>query len=142
MRMLWLASLLGVMVGASGLPAQQADTAPPPPPPRPPKSSSTLITAEDIERVRPSVGSAYDAVQLLRPRWLKAREILTLPSSGADMRMQEIHVYLDDRDMGDLDFLKSIPAGQVYTLQFMSLTETSVRFGASSGPGIVLTLRR
>lgn len=110
--------------------------------PRAPKSSSTLITADDIDRVGPSVGNAYDAVQLLRPRWLKAREILVLPSSGADMQMQEVHVYLDDRDMGGLDFLKSIPAGQVYTLRFMSLTEVSVRFGASKGPGIVVTLKR
>src|SRR5512145_946606 len=110
MRTTWLVSLVSLVLFAvpvSALTAQHTDSAAPKP--RPPKSSSTLITADDIDRVGASVGSAYDAVQLLRPRWLRAREVLTLPSSGADMQMQEIHVYLDDRDMGGLDFLKSIP---------------------------------
>ncbi len=110
-----------------------------------PKSSSTLITAEEIERVRPNVANAFDVVQLLRPRWLRAREIVQLPGPSARERnapvMAQIHVYMDDRDKGDLDFLKTIPAEFVYTLRFMSMTEAGARFGPSSGPGIVVTLK-
>jgi len=105
----------------------------------PPKSSSTLITAPEIERS--GVGNAFEAVQLLRPRWLRAREVLQLPSAGSDMRMSQIRVYIDERDKGDLEFLKTIPAEQIYTLRFMSTTEVGARFGPSSGPGIVVTLK-
>ncbi len=103
------------------------------------KSSSTLITAQEIERS--GVGNAFEAVQLLRPRWLKAREVLQLPTDGTDMRMSQIRVYLDDRDMGDVDFLRTIPADQIYTLHYMSTNEAGARFGPSSGPGIVVTLK-
>jgi len=106
------------------------------------KSSSSLITQEEIEHARPNVGNAFDVVQTLRPRWLgRAREILTLPGPGADVRMSEVHVYIDDRDRGDVEFLKTIPAELIYSLKFMSTTEVGVRFGPSSGPGIVVTLR-
>lgn len=107
------------------------------------KSSSTLITQEEIDHARPNVGNAFDVVQLLRPRWLgRAREILTLPGPGSDARMSEVHIYLDDRDRGDVEFLKTIPAELIYALKFMSTTEVGARFGPSSGPGIVVTLKR
>ena len=107
-----------------------------------PKSSSTLVTEDEIEHARPNVGNAYDVVQLLRPRWLgRAREMVTLPGVGTDARMAEIHVYMDDRDKGDVEFLKTIPAELIYSLKFMSMTEVGARFGPSSGPGIVVTLK-
>jgi len=107
-----------------------------------PKGNSTLITQEEIENARPNVGNAFDVVQLLRPRWLgRAREVLTLPGPGTDVRMSEVHIYLEDRDRGDVEFLKTIPADLVYSLKFMSTTEVGARFGPSSGPGIVVTLK-
>jgi len=104
-----------------------------------PKSSSTLITEEEIERS--GVGNAFEAVQLLRPRWLKAREILRVSPDNTAPQMSEIHVYIDDRDKGDLEFLRTIPAEAVLTLQYMSTNEAGARFGPSSGPGIVVTLK-
>jgi len=107
-----------------------------------PKSSSTLITEDEIEHARPNVGNAFDVVQLLRPRWLRAREMVQLPSEGGtDPQMAQVHVYIDDRDKGDVDFLKTIPAELIYSLKFMSMTEVGARFGPSSGPGIVVTLK-
>ena len=107
-----------------------------------PKSSSTLITEDEIEHARPNVGNAFDVVQLLRPRWLgRAREMVALPGVGGDARMAEIHVYMEDRDKGDVEFLKTIPAELIYSLNFMSMTEVGARFGPSSGPGIVVTLK-
>lgn len=108
-----------------------------------PKSSSTLITEDEIERARPNVGNAFDVVQLLRPRWLRVREMVQLPnaSGGLDPQMAQIHVYIDDRDKGDVEYLKTIPAESIYSLKFMSMTEVGARFGPSSGPGIVVTLK-
>lgn len=106
------------------------------------KSSSTLITQEEIEHARPNVGNAFDVVQLLRPRWLgRAREMVLLPGPGGDARMAEIHVYMDERDKGDVEFLRTIPAELIFSLKYMSMTEVGARFGPSSGPGIVVTLK-
>lgn len=125
---------LMMLAAAPALVAQEAE--------RPPKSSSTLITAEEIARLSASVGSAYEAVRSLRPRWLRAREVLRLPGAGGgEMQFQNIHVYQDNRDMGDIDFLKSIPAEQVHTLRYLSMAEAGARFGPTNGPGIVVTLR-
>lgn len=131
--------LIALALAVTRLPAQEADSAAP----RVPKSSSSLITIIDIDRVRASVANAYDAVQLLRPRWLRAqRDIMQLPGTGSSLRMQVMHVYMDDHEMGGLDFLRSVPAGQVYTLRYLSTSEVGARYGPSSGPGIVVTLRR
>jgi hypothetical protein len=103
---------------------------------------SRVITAEEIERVRPNVGTAYDAVQTLRPRWLgQAREVLSLPRNDSDMRMARLHVYLNDRDMGGVEFLKSIPAAEVDSLSWLSTIQAGARFGPSEGPAIVVTLK-
>jgi len=124
--------LSAVMLLASALAAQSKS-----------KSSSTLITEDEIDRARPNVGNAFDVVQLLRPRWLgRSRDMVRLPGSGGnpDPQMAEIHVYMDDRDKGDVEFLKTIPAEMIYSIKYMSMTEVGVRFGPSTGPGIVVTL--
>lgn len=135
----WLAALVTIAVGASALPAQTDSAAPPP---RPPKSSSTLINEDDIETVRGSIASAYDAVKLLRPRWLRV-DVLRLPgNAGQGMEQQTIHVYMGDREVGNLDYLRLISPDQIYTLKYMSMAEVGARFGPARGPGIVVTLRR
>jgi len=138
MRTTWLAPLVLLAVPVLALTAQRADSAPPKP--RPPKSSSTLITEDDIDNVRGTAGSAYDVVRLLRARWLRQRQPMLPPTEGSTMP-QELHVYVDDHEMGGLDFLRSLPADQVYTLRFLSVAEVGARYGPSSGPGIVVTLR-
>jgi len=141
MRTIWLASLILLAVPAAALTAQQTDSPAPAPPP--PKSSSTLITAEDIERVGSSVANAYDVVQLLRPRWLRRRhEVLNLPGvTAGDTGMPEFSVFVNDHEMGGLNYLRSVPAEQVYTLRFLSMNEVGARYGPTSGPGIVITLK-
>ncbi|HET8713306.1 MAG TPA: hypothetical protein VFM23_06435 [Gemmatimonadales bacterium] len=123
---------------ANPLPAQQADSGTPRPRPKP---SSTLITEDEIERAGSSVASAFDAVQFLRPRWLRSRASLQLPGRDGQVRVAVFKVYVDDHDMGGLDFLKSLPAEQVYTMRYMSEAEVGARYGPTSGPGIIVTLR-
>lgn len=103
------------------------------------RPSSRLITAEEIERIH--AASAFDAVQSLRPRWLRAREVVRLPDASNAMEMESIRVYMEDRDMGDVEYLKTIPGARILTLQYMTATEAGARFGPSRGPGIVVTLK-
>lgn len=132
-----LVATFGLFVAASPLPAQ-ADSAAAPP--RAPRSSSTLITEDDIEHVRASVANAYDVVKLLRPRWLRVHSPL-LPQRGGTGVEVQYQVFVNDHEMGGLEFLKAVPADQIYTMQFMSVAEVGARYGPGSGPGIIVKLR-
>jgi len=102
------------------------------------------ITVEEIQRAGSTVSSAYDAVERLRPRWLQApREVVELggASQDAQVRFSRLHVYEDDRDMGSVDYLKTIPAERILTIKWLSMTEAGVRFGPSEGPVLVITLK-
>ena len=94
------------------------------------------ITAAEIEKAGAIVTSAFDAVNALRPRWLQApREM------GTQGLMPRIHVYQDDHDMGDTEYLKTIPAEHVANLRWYSANEAGSRFGPSEGPVIEVTLK-
>ena len=127
-RTLRVAGVL-LAVAVSAAPAQQTDTTAPTP-----KSSSSLITEEDIDKVRGTVANALDVVRLLRPGWLRQR-------SPGGPRNPEMRVYLNDHEMGGLTFLQSLPANHIYTLQFLSVAEVGARYGPTNSPGIVVTLR-
>lgn len=102
---------------------------------------SDVITAEEIARVSGKGGTAFNAVQTLRPRWLKVRE-LSVTGDPSDMVQSEgAHVYLNDVDQGDVDYLKTIPAELVAELRWLSASQAASRFGPTSSPGIVVTLK-
>jgi len=104
---------------------------------------SNVITAEEVERAQPNVGTAYDAVQRLRPRWLaRPREVMHLPRPGHDLQLAQLHVYLDDVDVGGVDYLKTIPAERVFELRWLSANQAASRYGPTDGPAIVVTLKR
>ncbi len=104
---------------------------------------SNVLTSEEIQRA--NVGSAYDAVQTLRPRWLQGpRELNRMPANAdATARPAGISVYVNDVSMGDVDYLKEIPAGTVLELRWLSSFEAASRFGPTEGQSaIVVTLKR
>ena len=102
------------------------------------------ITAEEIQRAGSTLRSAYDAVERLRPRWLKATpEVVGVGGMSPDspVRFARMHVYQEDRDMGDVDYLKTIPAERVFTIRWYSMTEAGARFGPSEGPVLLVTMK-
>src|SRR5262245_34926223 len=112
--------------GAAGRPSPT-----PPPAPPPPKSSSRQITDEDIERLGSSAANAYDIVQVLRPQWLRKRnDVLNLPGvTAGETGMPDFSVFIDDHEMGGLNFLRALPAEQVYSMRFLTMNEVGARYG-------------
>jgi len=103
---------------------------------------SDLITTEEIAAVIAKGATAFDVVQTLRPRWLKVRDAyLGNDPSSSIINSQGAHVYLDDHDQGDVEYLKTIPAERIAELRWISATEAGVRYGPTDGPGIVVTLK-
>jgi len=102
---------------------------------------SDIITAEEIEQARSIVGTAYDAVQALRPQWLRSRDLRMTGRQEDPLERTRIHVYLNDIDQGDVSYLRTIPAEWVAELRFLSVNAAGSRFGPTDGPGIVVTLK-
>jgi hypothetical protein len=103
---------------------------------------SDVLTAEEIEREKGKGGTVYDAVQALRPRWLKTRELILTGDPNDMVDAGGPHVYLEDRDQGDADYLKTIPVELVAELRWLSANRASSRYGPTSNPGIVVILKR
>jgi hypothetical protein len=102
---------------------------------------SDIITAEEIARVIGKGRTAYDVVRTLRPRWLRSRDLVLQGGNSAPITSEGAHVYLNDVDQGDVDYLRTIPAELVAELRWLSANQAASRFGPANGPGIVVTLK-
>jgi hypothetical protein len=103
---------------------------------RGPMRSSTALTREDLESVQ--VSSVYDAVQRLRPQWI-SRPLAPTGQPGSN----PVLVYLDRHLLGTLDELRHITVDQVETLEFVSASDATTRYGTGHPSGVIeVTSRR
>ncbi|HEY6224201.1 MAG TPA: hypothetical protein VIW26_10470 [Gemmatimonadales bacterium] len=102
-----------------------------------------VLTAEEIEKGA-QITTAYDAVSRLRPMWLNPQDV-TFQSAGAGQSVQvaQVRVYVNDFNVGDVEYLKSVSAESVQEMRFLSQNETASRFGPTDGQvAIVLILKK
>jgi hypothetical protein len=90
------------------------------------------ITAADIATI--NAASAYDAVVKLRANFLQSR--------GVNSFMQPVRstrpiVFIDGMEVGTLFELRSIPAGDVAEIRFLSSGEATIRYGDGYMAGII-----
>ena len=108
------------------------------------RGQRNLITAEEIERAKPNLSTAYEAVEMLRPRWFEKQELARIPATRTEpLQSTSVRVYLNERSMGGADYLKTIPVETVLELRWLSQNEAASRFGPTEGyAAIVVTLKR
>jgi hypothetical protein len=102
---------------------------------------SDVLTAAQIDSGVGKGGTAYDAVRMLRPRWLVSREAMLTGRPDDMVAGAGPHIYVNDHDVGDADYLKTIPAELVAELRWLSANQAASRFGPASAPGIVVTFK-
>ncbi len=80
--------------------------------------SPDKLTHADIEDT--NVTSAYDAVNRLRPNWLRpaGMSVTGLQNGGAP----PVLVYMDGKRLGGTDVLKTITTSSVVSMEFLSPT--------------------
>jgi hypothetical protein len=95
-----------------------------------PRRSANLITRVELEEV--SLLDAYQAIQRLRPNWLR-------PRGG-----QTAQVVVDGNPQpGRLDVLRQYRAIQLDELRYMSASDATTRYGTGyDGGAILITTRR
>lgn len=86
------------------------------------------------EIVASRVTDAYQAVLRLRPAFLRRGARVT---ARADATTQ-IHVYLDDVDMGGIDALRRVPLDAVTQIRYVSPTEADIRWPGRHPAGVIL----
>jgi hypothetical protein len=103
-----------------------------------------VLTATEIANGA-QVTTAYDAVARLRPMWLNPSDVTfqSAGMAGQSVQIAKVRVYLNDFNVGDIDYLKSVAAESVQEMRFLSQNETASRFGPTDGQvAIVLILKK
>lgn len=91
-----------------------------------------LITVDEISRV--TAANAYDAVQMLRPAFLRARGVPSSTSGLPDLAI----VYLDGMKMGDIGQLNRIPTVGIVSIRYINAIEANQRYGRGHEGGAIL----
>lgn len=107
-----------------------------PKPQKPKSGGANLITQAEIEYA--NVGTAYEAIQRLRPRMLQRR----LGSSTDKGEAGEIVVYLDEAKYGYPDQLNSIVASTIREIRYYSPSDATTKWGTGHTEGVIQVLTK
>jgi hypothetical protein len=101
-------------------------------------SSSGSITAEQLDNLGPGV-SAYEAIERLRPTWLRDRGVNSASAAYVDDTMPKVHI---DRTPFGLDALRSFRTTDIQTITFMSGPDATTMYGTGYVNGLILVQTR
>src|SRR5690606_18046936 len=96
-----------------------------------PTRDRNVLTAAELERV--PVETAYDAIQRLRPEFLRARGQVSLENRAASLPV----VYLDDMWLGGPDALRTIRIGEVHEIRYYNAADATTRYGTGHASGVI-----
>ena len=99
-------------------------------------TSSDLITRSQIESLDDR--TAFDLVQLLRPRWLTARMRGTLGNPTPAYA----EVYVDGLRYGPLESLYQIPTNTIERIEYLGSLDATTRYGTGHMGGAILVVTR
>ena len=89
-----------------------------------PRRNSNVLTFEELQEVNNL--SVYDAIQRLRPQWLRARTPGALPV-----------VFMNGSEFGALNTLRSIQTGDVEQIRYRNGRDATTRYGTGYGGGSI-----
>ena len=113
------------------------------------KRNSNQIVREEIQAA--SASNAYELVQTLRPQWLRERGQETVRTQKVErpdgrgrievattMAEPEIIVYIANSRFGNVDALRDIPVTGLGSLEFVSPSKATLRWGSGHSKGVIV----
>jgi hypothetical protein len=94
-----------------------------------------VITADELRDSRET--SLYNAVQRMRPDWLRGRGPTSLSTGTSSQGSDAINVYMDLQRLGSVEMLKSMSLTTATSLKFYSASEAQMRFGTGNPNGVI-----
>lgn len=95
-----------------------------------------VLTHEEISSS--SATTAYDAVRLLRPSFLRGRGARSMNAAGGSGPV----LYVDGIYRGDAREMEQIPAATVLEIRYLDSTDATMRFGTGHTDGAILVTTR
>lgn len=95
-----------------------------------------VLTASEIESAGAADGTAFDAINRLRPRFLSYHGV-----SGSSSGDGQLLISIDGGPLTDGSALRTMPARQLAEVRFLSATDAAQRFGTSASSGTVLLIK-
>ena len=102
------------------------------------RGSRNEITAEQIADLPNAVGSAYNIIEQLRPRWLRASRSQGTPLGGPAVPV----VFIDQTSWGDLASLTGISVEEVERIEFLDMRDATIQYGTGYPGGIIRVVTR
>jgi outer membrane receptor protein involved in Fe transport len=98
-----------------------------------------LITLEELEEL--PAGTAYDAVQRLRPNWLRSRSATVGRSGRGEVNLPA--VFADGVYFGPIDSLGRFGIEAIEVIEFLSARDATTQYGTGYPGGVIhLQLRK
>lgn len=99
--------------------------------PAQPRATRSVITAEEISSL--NVTNAWEVIQHLRPDYLRSRGSVSIRNQAAQFAV----VYVNGMRAGGLDELRSVRAGDVANIRFISAADATTRWGTGHTGGVI-----
>lgn len=98
-------------------------------------SNRDVLTRAEIDAAGPQIQTAYEAVQRLRPRFLRER---SNPTAGIGAnRVDPIVVYINGVRRGGVAELRRIQIRNVEEIRYVRPTDATTRYGMNHGSGAI-----
>ena len=101
------------------------------------EGGGNVISQSELEAAGPV--TAYDAVQRLRPAFLRGRGPTSVVNAGARTRPA---VFVDATEFGEVESLRTFQASRVQAIRFYAGPEAVTRFGSTYGAGVIQVTMR
>ena len=96
------------------------------------------LTREELATRRTE--NMYTVVNSLRANWIVTP--LGASGVGSTAATAPTTVYLDGRELGGVDFLRSVPAESIELARFFSMTQAQAKFGMRSASPVIELISR
>jgi hypothetical protein len=102
----------------------------------PSSSNRSVIGGEELSNTHET--NLYNAVQRLRPDWLRTRGSTSI-STGmqGNQSADAVNVYQDLQKLGTIEVLRSMSLTQATSLRFYTAAEAQLRFGTGNPNGVI-----
>lgn len=104
------------------------------------RRNTNTVTANEI--TESGAQNLYQAIQILRPQWLRARPRTSMGAassmSGGGTSADQTVVYLDQNRYGALPSLQQLTPGGVVEVRFYDGAEATNRFGSGHTAGAIV----
>jgi hypothetical protein len=101
------------------------------------RSNPNVITTAELRPADPEGLNVFQAIQRMRPQWLRGRGVATF-TGGSELP----RVLVEEAPFGEVDDLRSMDAYDIEELRFLSAADATTRFGTGYQAGVILVYLR